>query len=314
MSNNLDSSTNAVAASKDSDQKGEKIIDEGRIVAAAICAHIPTMVLPIEVRMKMGGGKDTTLVAGLHRIREKLDQLSPDTLVIVDTHWFTTTEHVVAGANRYQGIYTSPELPRVIKDLPYDYEGAPELAALIHQVGKERGVPTTNATNSSIAREYPTLNILRFLHQGEKVLSVGVCQTAELDDFLEFGAVIAEAIRRSGQRVAFIGAGALSHRFYPLKEIPNHLGFSAEDIISKEARAMDESIIEAWQHGDHALVIDLYPRFKQFSPEAFFAHYLILAGAMGGRDWHDKGVKMSDYESSLGTGEVHIWFDLEGGL
>lgn len=282
----------------------------GTIVAVAICSHVPTLVLPEASRRAMGGGEDTTLLAGLSTLRAELDRLRPDTLVIVDTHWFTTTEHVVAGADRYQGVYTSPELPRVIHDYPYDFRGAPGLAALVHEVGKERRVPTTNATNTSMAKEYPTLNVLRFLHRGEQVLSVGVCQTAEMDDFLAFGETVAEAIARSDARVALIGAGALSHRFHRLKHIRDHLGFSPSEIVSPEARAMDERILDLWAEGDHAAVLDLYPELLRFSPEGFFAHYLILAGALGGRAWRARGRMLSAYESSLGTGEAHVLFDL----
>ncbi|MFQ5699682.1 MAG: catechol 1,2-dioxygenase [Myxococcota bacterium] len=282
----------------------------GEIVAAAICAHVPTIMLPEAARRRMGDGEDTTLVEGLVRLRRELDRARPDTLAIVDTHWFTLTEHVVAGAAHFRGVYTSPELPRAIRDHAYDFPGAPELARLVHQVGRERGIPTTNALEDSLPREYPTLNLVHHLRAAEGILSMGVCQAADAEDFLALGDLLGEAIRRSDARVALLGSGALSHRFWPFRELRAHLGFSPEHVVSVEARAIDERIVALWRRGDHAAVIDLQPEFQAFAPEGRFAHYLIVAGALGGRAWQAPGRPLSAYESSLGTGEIHVWFDL----
>src|SRR5215470_11937356 len=102
----------------------------GEIVAAAVVAHQPMVMVPERVRIELGGtGADTTLIEpGYRLLRESFAALAVDTFVIVDTHWFTTTEHVIAGAARFSGVYTSEEMPRNICDLPYDYPGAPELA------------------------------------------------------------------------------------------------------------------------------------------------------------------------------------------
>ena len=283
----------------------------GDIAAAAFVAHIPTLVVPEEIRRQWGDGQDTTLAAGLDRVREHLDAVGGiDTLVIIDTHWFTTTEHVFAGAEHFEGVYTSEEMPRAISDKPYDYPGAPELAKVLHETAKEAGVRTTNATSPALPVHYPTLILLDYLHRGEGVLSIGICQTAQRDDFLAFGKVLGEAIRRSGSRAAILAAGGMSHRFYPLGEILDHLSYDPFHIITPEARGMDEKIIGLWERGDHAAVIDMYPEFRKHSPEGFFGHYLIMAGALGGREWTAPGTKLSDYENSVGTGQVHVWFDL----
>jgi 3,4-dihydroxyphenylacetate 2,3-dioxygenase len=48
---------------------------------------------------------------------------------------------------------------------------------------------------------------------------------------------------------------------------------------------------------------------SRHSPEAFFAHYLMMVGATGGAACTAPGVLFSDYESAAGTGQVHIWFE-----
>ena len=116
------------------------------LVAAAVVAHQPMVMVPEEVRVQLGGtGADTTLVEpGYRLLREQFAALAVDTIVIIDTHWYTTTEHVIAGASHFSGLYTSDEMPRNICELPYDYPGAPELAAAWHRVAKSRGLYTVN--------------------------------------------------------------------------------------------------------------------------------------------------------------------------
>jgi aromatic ring-opening dioxygenase catalytic subunit (LigB family) len=79
----------------------------GEIVAAALVSHDPTIMLDEEARRAGNGGRDTSLVAGFAEIRKQLNALGADTLIIFDTHWVTTAEHIVAGRDHYRGIYTS---------------------------------------------------------------------------------------------------------------------------------------------------------------------------------------------------------------
>ena len=101
----------------------------GEIVGAALVSHVPTLMLSEEVRRSLNGGEDTTLFDGLHQLRaDKLADLAPDTVVVTDTHWYTTIEHIVSSHERRHGIYTSEELPRSVRQVPYDLIGDPELA------------------------------------------------------------------------------------------------------------------------------------------------------------------------------------------
>jgi 3,4-dihydroxyphenylacetate 2,3-dioxygenase len=282
----------------------------GQIAAAAVVSHQPSIMQPEEVRRAMNDGVDTTLVAGFAEIRAALDAAGVDTLAIVDTHWFTTATHVVAGGDRYAGTYTSDELPTVIADLQYDFRGAPELAALVAEAAGERRVPLVNTTSPHIAIQYPTLNVVHHLGWEGQVLRVGTCQHAEPHNFFQLGEVLAAATERSDARVGVLASGGLSHRFPPMDKAFEHIGFGPGNVITPEARAFDEKIVDLWCNGDHATVIDLYPDLRAYGPEGGFGHYLTMAGALGGRQWRALGRQMSAYENALGTGQVHVWFDL----
>jgi 3,4-dihydroxyphenylacetate 2,3-dioxygenase len=287
----------------------------GEIVAVAVVAHQPMVMVPESVRVELGGtGADTTLIEpGYRALREAFAALEVDTFVIVDTHWFTTTEHVIAGAEHFSGLYTSEEMPRNICELPYDYQGAPELARAWHQVGKERELHTLNVTTPTLPQHYATLNLVRHLRGRERVLSCGVVQTASMGYYLALGEALAEAVRRSGPaRVAVLGSGGMSHTNWPHEANRRHFGYDPAHVISPEARAMDARILALWQGGNHAGVLDLYPGYQRdFHPEGRFAHYLIGLGAMGGRACRVTGTRMSAYENAVGTGQVHVLFPLE---
>ena len=116
------------------------------------------------------------------------------------------------------------------------------------------------------------------------------------------------------RRYSIKHSGGLSHRFWPLRELRAHESSRLENIVSPEARAADEQLIARLERGDHASVLADYPSFRRHAPEAFFAHYLTLVGAIGGAACRAKAVRYSDYESAAGTGQVHLWFDRpEGG-
>jgi 3,4-dihydroxyphenylacetate 2,3-dioxygenase len=283
----------------------------GEIVGAALVSHVPPLVLPEEVRLELNDGRDFSIVEGLHRMRrECLDRVRPDTIIVFDTHWYTTFEHIVTAHARRAGRYTSDELPRGNPAMPFDLPGDPDLARLIVEVAAERDDTFVHASDDEyLGIHYPTVYLTPFLQRDEAWMSVGVCQTAQPEDFLRFGEVLAEAIRRSDRRVVLLASGGLSHKFWPLMVIREHEAAGLEHIISPEARAADERIIALLEAGDHRTVLAEYPQFRAFSPEGMFAHYLMMVGALGGAACDVPGVAYSDYESAAGTGQIHLWFD-----
>lgn len=283
----------------------------GEIIGAGIVSHVPTIMLSEEERLELNNGKDFTLVQGLHRLREEiLDQLKPDTIVIFDTHWHTTFETVVDGRDHYKGFLTSDELPRTIPSVPYDYPGDPELGKIIEDLATANEDNLIHVSrNPHLPLHYGTINIVHYLHRGEKVLSVSCAQTGETEDFLKFGESLSEAINKSDRRVVLLGSGGLSHRFFPLSDIRNHESADLENVFSREAREMDKKVIALMETGRHDEVIELMPEYRKHAPEGRFGHYLMMISALGGKSCKAKGRKLSEYEASVGTGQVHIWFD-----
>jgi 3,4-dihydroxyphenylacetate 2,3-dioxygenase len=283
----------------------------GEIVGAGLLAHVPTIVLPDDVRRALNNGHESTLYTGLHDLRrEVFDQLRPDLVIVFDSHWFTTVEFVISAHQRRKGFFTSEELPRGMSSVPYDIAGNPDFA---HRVGRIADQTPdcwiTPIDNEHLPIAYATTNFLGFLQNDEAWVSVSTCQTAEPRDFATVGQVIAQAVAESDLRVVLIASGALSHTFHTLRTLREHEAAGEEHIFTPGARDADHSVIEALQRGDHASVLTHLPEFSAYKPEGRFAHYQMMAAALGGSDCVAPGRLFSAYENSIGTGQVHLWFD-----
>jgi aromatic ring-opening dioxygenase catalytic subunit (LigB family) len=88
--------------------------------------------------------------------------------------------------------------------------------------------------------------------------------------------------RRVGPPALLLASGSMSHRFWPLSVLHLHEASDPIHISRPEAREADLERLE-WFRGDHASVIDTMPEFLKHVPEARFGHYLMMAGACGGR-------------------------------
>jgi aromatic ring-opening dioxygenase catalytic subunit (LigB family) len=283
----------------------------GEIVGAGFLAHVPTIVLPDDVRRELNDGRESTLYTGLLQLRyEVFDVLKPDLVIVFDSHWFTTVEFVITSAERRLGYFTSEELPRGMSSVPYDVRGDPSFAKLVGEIAN--ATPEcwiTPIDNEHLPIMYATTNFFSFLQGDEAWLSVSTCQTSEPRDFEAVGKVIAAAVEQSDRRVVLIASGALSHTFHTLRTLRDHEAAGEEHIFSEEARVADHKVIDAWLRGDHAAVIDGYPEFFKVKPEGRFAHYQMMVAALGGRECVAPGRLYSEYENSIGTGQVHVWFD-----
>ncbi|MEJ7723192.1 MAG: hypothetical protein WKF64_02730 [Ilumatobacteraceae bacterium] len=283
----------------------------GEVVGAALVAHVPTMVLPEATRKELNQGEEISLVPGLHQMKaERLDPLAADTFVVFDAHWATTVEFVVSAHERRSGRYTSDELPRGMCQMPYDFPGDPELAMAMADEVTAAGSWMTAIDDPYLPIHYPTVNLLPFLQGDERWVSVSIPQTGEPDDFLLAGAAIGQAIAAGDRRVVLLASGAMSHTFWKLKELRAHEASNPAHIRTAAARDADHQRLDWLRAGDHSRVIDTMPDYLRFKPEAMFGHYLMMVAAVGGRDCRAPGIPYSDYENSIGTGQIHIWFDI----
>ncbi|GII63764.1 dioxygenase [Sphaerisporangium krabiense] len=289
----------------------------GEVVGAGLLAHVPTIVLPEATRLELNEGKEITLVTGLRQLRQEVfDTVEHDAVVVLDSHWATTVEFVVTAQQHRAGLFTSEELPRGMCRMPYDFPGDQELARAIAAKAGEHHTWITPIDDPYLPIYYATINLWTYLGLPRKPwLSIGVCQTGDMEDHLRLGRALGEAIRESDRKVMVIASGALSHTFWPLRELRDHESSDPVHIFSDGARQADLERIAWFKAGDHARVLDTMPEFARYKPEAGFRHYLMLAGALGEGDCTAAARQYGEYENSVGTGQALLWFDRpEGGF
>jgi 3,4-dihydroxyphenylacetate 2,3-dioxygenase len=289
----------------------------GEVVGAALLAHVPTIMLPEAVRKDLNDGKELSLVPGLKKLRKDIfETLDYDTVVVLDSHWATTVEFVVTSAAERSGLFTSEELPRGMSQIPYAIKGDPELANSLSNYDEKNGTWITPIADPHLPIFYATVNLWHYLGRGldeKRWISMSVCQTGTPEDFIRAGRALGEAIRDSDRKVILVASGALSHTFHKLRDLRKHEASDPKHIYSPEAYEYDKKVMEWFKQGDHKAVLDDFDNFRKYKPGAGFFHYLAMAGAVGEEAWKSQGEMYSEYENSIGTGQVHFWFPAQEG-
>ncbi|MEI6361528.1 MAG: catechol 1,2-dioxygenase [Actinomycetes bacterium] len=287
----------------------------GEFVAAGLLSHVPTIMLPETTRRELNEGNELSLVTSLNQLRKDVfETLDYDTVVVLDSHWFTTVEFVVTAHAHRKGFFTAEELPRGMSKIPYEWEGDAEFAHAIASHADEVGTWITPIDDEYLPLYYPSVNLWSYLGKGldKRWLSMSVCQTADTEDYLRVGRAIGKAIADVDRKVIIIATGSLSHTFYGLREIRLNPEVERSDpkyIVSDKAREMDYERLAWFAEGRHDRVLETMDDFLTVRPEGKFAHYLMMAAALGEQDFCAPGVQISDYENSVGTSQVHVWFD-----
>jgi 3,4-dihydroxyphenylacetate 2,3-dioxygenase len=285
----------------------------GEVVGAGLLAHVPTIMLPYAERLELNEGQEISLVPGLERLRtEVFETLDYDTVVVLDSHWFTTVEFVISAHEVRAGLFTSDELPRGMCRIPYDWRGDPGLAHATAGQADKHGTWITPIDDPCLPVHYATVNLWTYLGRGldkQWITISNTAQTGDTEDFLRAGRALGEAIAGTDRRVLLLASGAMSHTFWPLRELRAHEASDPVHIRSAAARAADLERIAWFEAGAHARVIDTMPEFLRVRPEAKFAHYLMMIAALGEGSVTAPGRPFSSYENSVGTGQMHLWFD-----
>jgi len=198
----------------------------GEVAGAGLLAHVPTIMLRYEERLALNEGREISLVPGLRRLRaEVFEATDYDTVVVLDSHWCTTVEFVVSAQPGRAGLFTSDELPRGMCRVPYDWRGDPELA---HAIAGQSGAHDTWITaidDPWLPVHYATVNLWTYLGQGldrRWITISNTAQTGDTEDFFRAGRAIGAAIAACDRRVLLVASGALSHTFWPLRELRAH--------------------------------------------------------------------------------------------
>ena len=281
----------------------------GKLALAAKITHVPSMYLS-ELPGRHQGCRQAA-IDGHREIGRRCRDLGVDSIVVLDTHWLVNAGYHVNCNDRFEGVYTSNELPHFIRDMPYAYDGDPALGRLVAGTATARGVHTRAHEIASLELEYGTLVPMRYMNGDRhfRVVSVAAwCAWHRLEDSLRFGAAVREAIESSDATVAVFASGSLSHRFND-NGSPEERMHKVWDPALEEA---DRRVVALWQAGDFRSFCAMLPEYAaRCHGEGGMHDTAMLLGLLGGPAYDRPVEVVTPYFGSSGTGQINAVFPVD---
>lgn len=279
----------------------------GELSFAAKITHVPSMYLSEQDGPHKGCRE--AAIAGHKEISQRCRALGVDTIVVFDTHWLVNSGYHINSAPHFEGLYTSNELPHFIKNLPYEYDGNPELGDLMAAAATGAGVHTRAHNATSLPLEYGTLVPMRYMNEDKafKVVSVSaLCTVHDLHDSATLGRAVRQAIEQDYDgKVAIFASGSLSHRFAQNGVADEYL----HKVWSPFLEEMDHRVIELWQNGEWKTFTEMLPEYaEKCHGEGFMHDTAMLLGALGWEQYEGKVEVLTPYFGSSGTGQLNAVF------
>lgn len=283
----------------------------GKIVLAAKCTHVPTMLLS-----EMDGplkGKRQAAIDGHREIGRRARAAGADTVVVIDTHWLVNAAYHINANHHFQGSFTSSEFPQFIQGLEYEYQGNATLGNLIAEKANGKSVHTLSHQVQSLELEYGTLVPMRYMNADAdlKVVSVaGWCTVHSQHSSRLLGEAIREGIEASDSNVALIASGSLSHKIWPNDIYAENNGTFT--ISSEFNRQIDLRVLELWKRGEIGTFLKMLPDYAEYCDgEGDMHDTVMLFAALGWDNYKGKGEVITDYFPSSGTGQTNVVFSLD---
>ena len=282
----------------------------GKLAFAAKITHVPSMYLS-EMDGEHKGCREAA-INGHKEISRRCRELGVDTIVVFDTHWLVNSGYHINNAPRFEGVYTSNQLPHFIKNMPFSYEGNVELGDLIAKAATDAGVPTRAHSETTLAMEYGTLVPMRYMNEDKqfKVVSISaMCQVHDLEDSAKLGAALRKAIEEDYDgTVAIFASGSLSHRFAQNGVADQFL----HKVWSPLLENIDHRVVEMWEQGEWKEFVEMLPEYAlKCHGEGFMHDTAMLLGALGWDEYKGKVEVVTPYFGSSGTGQINAIFPVE---
>ena len=180
----------------------------GEIVLGMSVAHTPRIAYP-----EKAGPVFQDLIAAMRRAGETLRSIKPDAVVLASAHWVTSFNLYADSSARHRGTLTAMECPDLLRAIPYDFAGDPDLAAAIAEHGRSHGLPVVACAEPTYVLDYGTVIALRYLlaDSGIPVVPVSSCLASNVDESAKFGQSIRAAVIAGKKRVVMISSAAFAH-------------------------------------------------------------------------------------------------------
>ncbi len=277
----------------------------GEIVQAAKVTHVPSIWMSHTIE-QFHGIRDSA-IAGYKELGKRAKATGVETFVIFDTHWIVNQGFHLNAKPRHEGVFTSHELPHMLHDMAYGYDGDPELGNLIVEEINAAGFRGIAHDNSHMAVEYGSLLPMHFINEGAfaRVLPVAANQFASIEEGRRMGEAIAAAISASDRKVAVYASGSLSHAFADNAVSHDYLN----KVNGEFNRQIDLRVMQLWADREWASFLEMLPDYATHCRgECGMIDTAMLFGALGWDTYEGAGDVLTPYFGSSGTGQTIVDF------
>lgn len=283
----------------------------GELVLAAKVSHVPSLMLS-EMEGSPLRDARAAAVKSLRELGRRARARGVSTFVVFDTHWLSNFGYHINANSHHRGAFTSHEAPQMIQDLSYDLPGDKRLAEAIAGEAATAGLNVIAHKVASLGLEYGTIVPMHFMNPDgwAKVVSVATPLFTSLEESRALGEATRRAIAHSGERVALLASGSLSHRLWPNRKLGPEAWTS---IASEFNRQVDLRVLELWQQRRYREFIDMLPDYAvKCNGEGGMADTIMLFAALGWDGFDGEAEQLCDYFPSSGSGQVNVEFHVGG--
>jgi len=283
----------------------------GALVLAAKVTHVPSLMLSEAEGSPLKSARQGA-VSALRELGRRARERRVSTFVVFDTHWLSNFGYHINANPHHRGSFTSHEAPHMIQDLGCDLPGDAVLADAIAEAAGNAGLGVIAHKVASLGLEYGTIVPMHYMNADgwAKVVSIASPLFTSLEESRILGEATRRAIVQSGERVAILASGSMSHRLWPNKK----LGPEAWTSIACEFnRQVDLRVLELWQQRRYREFIDMLPDYAtKCNGEGGMADTIMLFAALGWDAYQGASEQLCDYFPSSGSGQVNVEFHVEG--
>jgi len=254
------------------------------------------------------------------KVRDSIEALQPDVLLVHSPHWITSVGHHFIGVPELSGRSVDPIFPNLFR-YNYALKVDVELAEACCEAGRKAGLVTKMMRNPGFRVDYGTITTLHMVRPqwDIPIVSISANNTPYYLSMEEgqsemdlLGQATREAIAQSGKRAVLLASNTLSHwHFHQEPDLPEDM--TQEHPESLIGYQWDMRMIELMRKGQMQEVFRLLP---QFIAEAFAE---VKSGAFtwmhAAMQYPELAAKLHGYGTVIGTGNaVMEWNLVEAGL
>ncbi len=201
-------------------------------------------------------------------------RIRPDAALVATPHWITRDFQVEVSARPRQ-IYDFGGFPRKLYEVRYQPPGDPELARLIVEEGKRRGLPVEGTSDHGL--DHGAWAPLLHIAPEAKIPVIPLSVTyLSHDEHVAWGEAIGTALAKTDKRVAFVSTGSITHRL-------DRFGMS-ETAEWPEGARIEKEIVELLLAKKYREVASFDPqKWQTVAPEGDLAPLFEMIGALGPR-------------------------------